>query len=135
MSVAYISARKHASNVIVTTGPDVCLTPVGCDMEPVAYHSIAYMSTAVRYSTKVRNNGRYDFQLNSRCETSEGHEPGVGRGTHDQGYLGPAHAKIASPFIYSEGFATVSHRDPGWVNKSSEGPIEPFNVTHDVNRS
>lgn len=132
MSMGRISARKHASNVIVSRGPDVCLTPVGADMEPVAYSSIAYMSTAVRVSTSVRNNGCYDFQLNSRCRTSEGHEPGEGRGVNDPGYLGPAHVRVASDFVYSEGFATVSHRDPAWINQPDEGPKEPQKAMTEV---
>jgi hypothetical protein len=125
MSEGRISARRHASNVIVSLGPDVCLTPVGSGMEPVCYSSIAFMSTAVRVSTSVRNNGCYDFQLNSRCETSTGHEPGTGRGVNEPGYLGPAHVKTASDFYFTEGFATVSHRDPAWINRPDLGPEEP----------
>jgi len=125
MSSVRISARKHASNVIVSTGPDVCWTPRGGSMKKVAYHSIAFMSTAVRYSTSVRNNGCYDFQLNSRCKWSKGHKPGVGRGVKKHGYRGPAHVKTASDFFYSEGFANVGHGHPAWINRHDEGPKEP----------
>lgn len=126
MSVGRISARKCATNVIVSKGPDVCLTPRGGCMVPVGYSSIAFLSTAVRVSTSVRNNGKYDFQLNSRCATSEGHDPGVGTGVISGGYKGHAHADVAANYVYSEGFATVSHRDPAWINRPGLGPTEPL---------
>jgi len=119
-----VSARQDAANVIVSKGPDVCWTPRGDSMVPVAYTSIAFLDTAVRVSNSVRNNGNYDFQLNSRCATSTGHEPGVGKGVVVPGYLGPAHTRTASDFVFSEGFATVSHRDPAWINRPDLGPSE-----------
>lgn len=124
MSMGRISARKDASNVIVTKGPDVCLTPRGSCMVPVAYTTIANLSTAVRYSPTVRNNGNYDFQLNSRCATSTGHEPGVGRGIISSGYLGHAHAAVASDYVCSTGYATVAHLDDAWANGVGLGAME-----------
>lgn len=124
MSEGKISARQDHANVIVSKGPDVCWTPRGDTMVPVAYTSIAFFDNATRISTSVRNNGNYDFQLNSRCSTSTGHEPGVGKGVVIAGYLGSAHADIAADFLYSEGFAKVSHRDPAWINRPDLGPVE-----------
>lgn len=94
-------------------------------MVEVGYSSIAFLDTAIRYSSSVRNNGKFDFQLNSRCATSTGHEPGIGRGTTIEGYLGPAHVDVAAHFLYSEGWATCSHRDPAWINRPDPGPVEP----------
>ncbi|NTJ44997.1 DUF4150 domain-containing protein [Agrobacterium larrymoorei] len=125
MSIAKISARKCASNVIVSTTPDVCWTPVGSDVVKVGYSSIAFLDTAIRHSTTVRNNGKFDFQLNSRCSKSTGHEPGTKRGVVVPGYLGPAHVEVASHFVFSEGWATCSHRDPAWINRPDPGPVEP----------
>lgn len=132
MSEGRISARKCATNVIVSVGPDVCLTPRGSCMVPVAYSSIAHLDTAVRYSPTVRNNGKYDFQLNSRCSVSEGHEPGVGRGVVVPGYKGHAHAETAASYVYSTGFATVAHRDPAWINGVGLGPQEPRKSEEEV---
>lgn len=120
-----IRARKTSSHVIVSKGPDVCWTPRGNTMVKCPYSSIAFLDTAVRCSTSVRNNGDYDFQLNSRCATSEGHEPGIGRGVKVTGYKGPAHVETAHARIYSEGFALVSHRDSAWINKDTQGQQEP----------
>jgi hypothetical protein len=94
-------------------------------MAPVPYSSIAFLDTAVRVSTSVRNNGKYDFQLNSRCATTQGHDPGVGTGVISGGYKGHAHADEAAEYFYSEGFAVVSHRDPAWLNRPGLGPQEP----------
>ena len=47
MTIANVSARKCASNVIVSKGPDVCLTPVGGAVVPRgAVHTIWCVSTA-----------------------------------------------------------------------------------------
>lgn len=124
MSEGKVSARKTHAHTIVSKGPDVCWTPRGNTRVKVAYNSIAFMDTAVRVSTSVRNNGDYDFQLNSRCATSTGHEPGIDKGVHKPGYLGPAHVDTAADFLYSEGFASVSHRDPAWINGPDIGPRE-----------
>ena len=120
-----VSARQDRSNTVVSTGPDVCLTPRGGGMVPVPYSSIAFMDTAIRLSTTVRNNGNLDFQLNSRCSTSTGMEPGTGKGVKIQGWKGMALAAIASDFVYSQGWATVSHGDPAWINRPGPGDEEP----------
>jgi hypothetical protein len=125
MSIGKVSARKCASNVIVSTAPDVCWTPVGSDVVAVGYSSIAFLDTTVRYSKSVRNNGKFDFQLNSRTGCSEGHEPGTEKGVKVPGYLGPAHVRVAAPYVFSEGWATVSHRDPAWINRPDPGLVEP----------
>jgi uncharacterized protein DUF4150 len=133
MTQGYVSARKNSSNVIVTKGPDVCLTPRGGSMVPVPYSSVAKLDTSVRVSTTVRNNGDYDFQLNSRCGVSEGNDPGKGKGIIVQGYKGPAHVMVASNFVYSEGFATCAHRDQAWINGADIGPTEPRKPLTTVN--
>ena len=61
-----ISGRNDASNVMVSTGPDVCLTPMGSGTVPVAYGVVALLDAAVRLSDSVRQNGRWDFTLNTR---------------------------------------------------------------------
>ncbi len=102
--------------MLVSKGPDVCLTPRGGTMVPVPYSVVAFMDGAIRVSKSVRNNGCYDFQLNSRCTQIKGHKQGVGKGVVVPGYQQYSHVRVASDFVYSEGFATVSHRDPAWIN-------------------
>ncbi|WP_284775429.1 PAAR-like domain-containing protein [Agrobacterium sp. lyk4-40-TYG-31] len=125
MTEGMISGRKCASNTIVAKGPDVCRTPVGSSVVDVGYSSVAFCDTATRYSTSVRNNGKFDLQINFRTTCSTGNEPGTLRGIIEQGHMGPAHVDTASSFVYSEGWATVSHRDPSWINRPDPGPVEP----------
>ena len=132
MNEGRISARRDRSNLLVTKGPDVCLTPRGGEMVPAAYSSVAFLGQAIRVSKSVRNNGRYDFQLNSRTTEIKGHEPGTGKGKVVPGYKTYSHVRIASGFVYSEGFATVSHRDPAWINHPDPGPTEPQKDKHQV---
>lgn len=123
-----ISARKDGSNIIVSKGPDVCLTPMGSSMVPVAYNSIAFLDTAVRVSQNVFCNGLQDFNLNSRASVSTGHEPGTGRGVVVPGYKGPAFAKSASSTVATNGFTVVRNNDPAWINRPDLGSTEPFSA-------
>lgn len=125
MSEGRISARRCRSNLLVSKGPDVCLTPRGGAMVPVPYSVVAHLDGAIRVSKSVRNNGCYDFQLNARTTRIKGHKPGTGKGVVVPGHETYSHVRVASDFVYSEGFATVSHRDPAWINHPDPGPTEP----------
>ncbi|MDT3376339.1 PAAR-like domain-containing protein [Labrys portucalensis] len=125
MSQAMVSARKCASNVIASKGPDVCLTPVGSGVKPVAYSSMVTLDKAIRYSKSVRDNGKFDCQLNTAVPGVTGHEPGTERGVVSPGYKGYALVNIASIFVYSEGFATWAHMQEAWINRPDAGPQEP----------
>lgn len=120
-----VNGREADTDVIVSTGPDVCLTPVGGSMVPVAYCSVAFLGDSQRIAPTVLDNGFPDFNLNSRTVTSTGHEPGVGAGVVTPGYLGPAFVQTASPTVFTETYATVRHRDPAFINRPDVGAIEP----------
>ena len=122
--VVPISARKDGMNIIVTKGPDVCKTPMGSSMVPVPYMSMVTLGPASRTAKTVRNNGKHDFNLNTRTRLVTGHEPGVGKGVKDAGYKGFAHVQAASTKVFSEGWAVVRHGDPAWINAASAGPKE-----------
>jgi hypothetical protein len=121
-----ISARRDGSNIIHSVGPDVLKTPMGSAMVPVPYMSMVTLGSAIRTSKTVRNNGKQDFQLNSRALTVTGHEPGVGKGVKVPGHISYAHAKKGSSTVYSEGWAVVRNNDPAWINHPSPGPMEPM---------
>ena len=95
-------------------------------MKPVPYHPVvAFMSDTIRHSTDVRNNGCYDVHLNTRTVHLIGHEPGSGKGVVVPGYKTYSHARIATRHVYTDGFATVAHRDPAWINHPDPGRTEP----------
>ena len=126
MATAVSGRQQGGQYMIVSTGPDVCLTPMGSAMVPVPYISGAFLAAALRISTSVRNNGGRDFQLNSRTAASFGHEAGVGMGVQQPGYKGMAHVQTASSTVYSEGWAVVRDGDPAWINHPDPGPPEPL---------
>lgn len=128
MNQAMVSARRCASNVITSTGPDVCKTPVGSSVEDVAYCSMVTLERTERYTPTVRNNGLFDCQLNCAVPNVTGHEPGVLKGTVNPGYKGWALIKVGSDFTYSMGFSTWHHRQEAWINRADPGPQEPQKV-------
>ncbi|MGU3494352.1 PAAR-like domain-containing protein [Xanthobacteraceae bacterium A53D] len=119
-----VSARREASNYLHSTGPDVCLTPMGSGMVPVAYSCICILENSSRTSRTVNNNTVPDFQLNTRCTRTQGHEPGTGRGVVVPGYLSVSHIRQAEGTIYSEGWAIVRDGHPAWMNRPDEGAVE-----------
>ncbi len=124
MSSGKISGRTDSSNVIVSICPDVCLTPCGSSMVPVAYSSIGFMDQSNRTSPSVGDNVRKDFQLNSRIVKTTGTEPGTGRGVVIAGHLGPAAVIVASSTVYSERWPMVRHMDKAVINMASLGAQE-----------
>lgn len=123
-----ISARRDGANIMHCTGPDVCWTPMGSSMVKVPYLSMVTLGSSVRTSRTVRNNGRQDFQLNSRALVVTGHEPGVGRGVKVNGYKSHALAKKGSKTVFSEGWAVVRDSDPAWINRPGPGGTEPHRL-------
>lgn len=124
MSVPH-SARKDGSNFVACKGPDVCKTPMGSSMVPVPYMSIAFFGSSARTSRSVRNNGKKDFQLNTRATVTTGHEPGVGKGVSVAGHTSVSHAKKGHKTVYSEGWSVIRDGDPGLINRPGNGPTEP----------
>lgn len=123
-----ISARKDGANMIVGKGPDVCKTPMGSSMVPVPYMTMVTLAPSTRTAKTVRNNGKPDFNLNTRTRLVTGHEPGVGKGVVDAGYKGFAHVQKGSSTVYSEGYAVTRNNDPAWINAASAGPTETKRV-------
>lgn len=121
---AMVSARRCASNVIVSTGPDVCKTPIGSSVVDVPYSSCVTLARATRYTPSVRDNGKFDCQLNTAVPGVTGHEPGTLRGVMNPGYKGWGLVEIASSFVYSLGFATWHHLQEAWINRVDPGPNE-----------
>ena len=93
-------------------------------MVKVPYTSVASLADSIRVSQSVRNNGKNDFQINSRASRSTGNEPGTGKGVVVPGYCGMALAEKGSESVYSEGWASVCHRAPAWINRPGPGSEE-----------
>lgn len=120
---APVSARKEGTNIIYCVAPDVCLTPP--QPVPVPYMSISFFNTASRVSRSVRDNGRKDFQLNSRPTKTTGHEPGSQKGVKSGGHVSHSLTVKGVGSVYSEGFAEVRDGDKAEVNRPGPGGTEP----------
>ena len=119
------SGRRDGVNIMVTTGPDVCWTPIGDTVVPVPYSCVAFFDPSARLSEDVRNNERLDFQLNTRSARITGHEPGTKKGVKVPGYKQYSHVRVASSSVFSHGWAVVRDKDPAWMNHPTPGPTEP----------
>ncbi|AWN45338.1 hypothetical protein DK419_02550 [Methylobacterium terrae] len=127
-----VSGRREGSNLMVTTGPDVCWTPMGGGMVPVAYSCVVDLDGSERVSPDVRNNALKDFQLNTRAVRITGHEPGTGKGVVVPGYKKYSHVRTASSTVFSHGHAVVRDGDPCWINHPDLGPTEPQRTMRSV---
>ncbi|MFS8180629.1 PAAR-like domain-containing protein [Pseudovibrio denitrificans] len=119
------SARKDGTNYVYCKAPDVCKTPMGSSMVPVPYMSVAFFGTSARTSRTVRNNGKQDFQLNSRATVTTGHEPGTGKGVNVAGHVSHSHVKAGHKTVYSEGYSVIRDGDPALINRPGPGGTEP----------
>jgi len=119
-----VSGRKDDWNYIASVGPDVCWTPMGSSVVPVPYDSFVTFERSVRTSRSVYNNGREDFQANSRAYGVQGHEPGVKKGVVVSGYKQYATIRKGSSTVFSEGWQVVRDGDPAWINRPDPGPVE-----------
>lgn len=118
------SARKDGANFVYSIGPDVCLTPMGGTMVPVAYNSIAFFDRVDRSITTVRNNGDEDFVVNSRPALCTGHEAGTGKGVKVPGYKSHAVVTQGANGIYAGGWAVVRDGDAAELNRPGPGGVE-----------
>ncbi len=120
---APITARKDGTNIIHCIAPDVCLTPP--QPVPVPYMSISFLNTSTRVSRSVRDNGKKDFQLNSRPTKTTGHEPGTKKGVKVPGHKSHSLAVKGAATVFSEGFAEIRDGDKAEVNRPGPGGTEP----------
>lgn len=97
---------------------------MGSTMVPVPYMSIVTFGSAARTSRTVRDNGKNDFQLNSRALVVTGHEPGIGKGVVVAGYKSHALVRTGASDIYSEGWAEIRDGDPALINRPGPGAVE-----------
>jgi len=112
-----VSARKRADNFIASSGPDVCWTPMGCIMVPVAYNTIALFDTCEDESRNVFDNGCADFHFNTVAMVVQGHEPGTGGGVVVQGYRTYAAATESTSSVATNGYLLVRDGDPAMLTR------------------
>jgi len=112
-----LAARQDGQNYIASTGPDVCKTPMGSSMVPVAYSSIAFLDGLKGKASTVRVNGNPQFNMNTHATSSTGTEPGTGKGVKKGNNCGPAHVTTHSSSVRTEGFFAARDGDPASINE------------------
>lgn len=120
-----VGSRKNASNLIYSTGPDVCLTPMGSSTVPVAYSSVAILGSAGRVSGDVKYNGDQASAVGMRSANSTGTEPGTSKGFAKSGHCGPAAVIKGSGSVHLNGMPTIRHKDKAVINMTDAGPKDP----------
>ena len=114
-----LALRKDSAQYSVSAGPDVCDTPMGSSMVPVAYTSVAFYGDAVRTANTVRINGKPAVNVDSRVKKTTGTEPGVGGGVSSGGHIGPAKIPVGSSTLNFQGRAATRDGDEAQLNLGS----------------
>jgi len=120
-----VVGRKQGTNMIYSTGPDVCLTPMGSSTVPVAYSSVALLGSAGRSSRDVKYNGSAALAVGMRSPNSTGTEPGTSKGMSKSGHCGPAAVIAGSGTVQLNGMPAVRHKDKAVINMPNAGKKEP----------
>ncbi|WP_162561389.1 PAAR-like domain-containing protein [Methylobacterium terrae] len=117
MSLPREGSRDVGRGIVVSTSPDVCLTPVGAAMVPVPYSLVAYQDrSAADMANSVRQTGLATHVQGSLITQSFGDEPGTGGGVKSGTRGAECEPKTWSSSVRAEGRPVVRHDDEWWMN-------------------
>jgi len=120
------ATNKSAEALVVGMAPDVCLTPMGSGMVPVAYTITSKFDVAEKTAPKVNYCGLPAFTMASRLPRVMGDEAGTGGGiiSHvNRGYCRPVEH---SGTVRAHGEHVVRHGD--LMHMNCNGPDGPANT-------
>ncbi|MGH7455395.1 MAG: DUF4150 domain-containing protein, partial [bacterium] len=118
--------RKTDEAIVVATTPDVCMTPVGSAMAPVAYQILARFDKIMREVMNVRMTGQETITTGSRITQVSGDEAGTGGGVMSGLNRGYCRAITYSKTVRANGEFILYHSTEMWMNCS--GPEGPGNT-------
>ncbi|XXY17422.1 PAAR-like domain-containing protein [Sorangium sp. So ce216] len=118
--------RKTGNVWVVSIEQDVCLTPVGGEMQPVPYQIRACLANGVDEAATVKMLALDTTTMASRIVCVEGDEPGTGGGVTSGVNLGYCRPITHSTTVRAEGSFIVYHTSLYWMN--CEGPDGPGNT-------
>ncbi len=110
------AVNKSAEALLVCQSPDVCKTPMGSSMVPVAYQILSQFDKAVNTATRVNYGGAPAFHAESFLPTVTGNEAGVGGGLSSGVNVGACRPTNWSTTIRTEGNWIVRHDDVFLMN-------------------
>lgn len=109
-------SRDTQEGIVISTEPDICLTPVGSAMVPVAYNIWARQADDARTTPTVLLSGLRSHNLGSLITTCHGDEAGTGGGIKSGTHNGICEPRGHSATVRSEGRNMIRHGDEWWMN-------------------
>ena len=120
MSLPREGSCDTGEGIIVSTVPDVCLTPCGSNMVPVPYNITAKQSDSAANTTPtVRLTGRRSHNTGSLITSCHGDEAGTGGGVKSGTVGNQCEPLEHSASVRSEGKFMVRHNDLWWMNNKN----------------
>jgi hypothetical protein len=109
-------SRDTQEGIVVSTEPDICLTPSGASMVPVGYNLWAKQSDDALTTPTVKLTSLRSHNMGSLITTCHGDEAGTGGGVKSGTHNGICEPKGHSENVYSEGKQMIRHTDEWWMN-------------------
>jgi len=109
-------SRDTDEGIVVSTEPDICLTPSGGTMVPVGYNIWAKQADDARTTPTVKLTSLRSHNMASLITTCHGDEAGTGGGVKSGTHNGICEPKGHSSNVYSEGKQMIRHTDEWWMN-------------------
>lgn len=129
-------ARKTSEAYVVSTTPDVCLTPMGSKKVPVPYSIVASFFDAIKTVVSVLFKGLQSFFMGSRISRVEGDEAGTEGGVESSVNRGAVRPIRGSSTVHAAGQPVIRHDDPMEMNcagpegkGNTKGKVVYLNVT------
>ena len=113
------------SGGVLTTGPDVCLTPVGSAVVPIPYTNVARSADTSQGSASVNMDGNSIMLKGSVFSKSSGDEPGRCGGVSSGVTGGRAKFVNYSNDVFVDGKPVCRRLDPMVSNLSGAGNTPP----------
>lgn len=113
------------SGGILTTSPDVCLTPVGNSVVPIPYTNVARSADTSQGSSSVCMDGNPIMLKGSLFSKSTGDEPGTAGGISSGVTGGKAKFVNYSSDVFVDGKPVCRRLDPMVSNLSASGNTPP----------
>ena len=128
------------SGGVLTTGPDVCLTPVGNAVVPIPYTNVARSADTSGGSESVAMDGNPIMLKGSVFSKSDGDEPGTCGGISSGVVGGKAKFVNYSSDVFVDGKPVCRRLDPMVSNLSGSGntppaPLQQANLTAEGNEA